>query len=127
MRGSGAFSATSIRRVSAAAIAANATSTPPPILSHVIAFILAEGRKETGLRMEIRGDPDWRRTPHVSKAGQIERTNLNEAVPETSPNRTAITELIFNHRSHCRSSRRELRRMDACGSTDFAESWPRFY
>jgi len=40
-------------------------------------------KNETGLPMEIRGHPDWRRTPHVAEAGQIQRTGPN-AVSETN-------------------------------------------
>jgi hypothetical protein len=71
-------------RVSAAAMAASAIRTHPPALSHVIAFIRTDPRKDTGPRMEIHGDPDWRRAPHVARAGQSERIDENEAGPRTT-------------------------------------------
>jgi hypothetical protein len=70
--------------VSAAANAASATNAPPPTFNHVIAFIFLGPGKITGLPMEIRGHPDWRRMPHVEKAGQIERIESHEAPRETN-------------------------------------------
>src|SRR3954452_2813412 len=74
--------------------------------------------------MEIRGDPDWRRTPHVAKTGQnrgIEKKR-NLIKPPTEPKdllRTGAVAFIVD-------PRKQIRRADQKGSTVFARSCTSF-